>query len=102
MIQQKQYMEKFFNALQLKAAREDQLVMQIMQAVQDNMITSMAKDQYMKVGLAIINSRHPLTSEDILCIPGQDVTTERFDEFHHDPVESQKLVLELFYREQTK
>lgn len=102
MIQQKQYMEKFFNTLQLKAAGEDQLVMHIMQTVQDHMITNMAKDQYMKVALAVINSRHPLTSEDILCIPGRDVTTERFDEFYHDPVESQKLVLELFYQEQTK
>lgn len=102
MVQQKQYMEKFFNTLQKKAAGEDQLVMHIMQAVQDNMITSMAKDEYMKVGLAVINSRHPLTSEDILCIPGQDITTERFDEFHHDPIESQRLVLELFYREHTK
>lgn len=100
MIQQKQYMESFFNTLQIKAVEEDQLVMDIIQAIQNNMITDLRKDQYMKVLLAIVNNRHPLTPKDILCIPGQDVTTIFFDEFHHDPIGSRQMVLELFYREE--
>lgn len=100
MVRQKQYMEAFFNTVQAKAAIDDQVVVNLMQSIEDNMVTNMAKDQYMKIGLAVMNSQHPLTPEDIVSIPGQDITTELFDEFHHDPVESQKMVLEMFYKEQ--
>ena len=96
--QQRQYMEKYFAVLKQQAARDDQLITRLMNTIEADMITNMPKDQYMGIGLDIINSSQTLAGDDILTIPGEAVTTERFDEFHHDPEGTLQMVLELFYR----
>lgn len=53
----------------------------------------------MGIGLDIINSNQALSGDDILIIPGEAVTTDMFDEFHHDPEGTLKMVLDLFYRQ---
>lgn len=98
MSQQKQYMEQYFATVRQKAAQDDQLVTRIMAAIEQDMVTNMSKDQYMGMGLAMLGSGQPLTGEDILTIPGEAVTTDMFDEFHHDPEGTLQMVLELFYR----
>lgn len=99
MSQQKQYMEKYLETVRQKAASDDQLITKLMDAIQGDMITNMSKDQYMGIGLDIISSGNPLTGEGILTIPGEAVTTDMFDEFHHDPEGTLEMVLELFYRQ---
>ena len=99
MSQQKQYMENYFAALKREAAKDDQLITRLMDTIQGDMITNMPKDQYMGIGLDIINSGQALSGDDILTIPGEAVTTDMFDEFHHDPERTLKMVLDLFYRE---
>lgn len=98
MSQQKQYLEGFFTAVKQKAAQDDGVITRIMDTVQSDMITNLAKDQYLKMGLAVLDSQQALTGEDILTIPGEAVTTDLFDEFHYDPEGTQKMVLDLFYR----
>ncbi len=98
MSQQRQYMENYFTALKQSAAKDDQLITRLMNTIEKDMITNMPKDQYMRIGLDIINSSQALAGDDILTIPGEAVTTEMFDEFHHDPEGTLKMVLELFYR----
>ena len=98
MSQQEQYMEKYLEMVRRKSASDDQLITRLMDTVQSDMITNMPKDQYMGIGLDIINSGQALEGDDILTIPGEAVTTDMFDEFHHDPEGTLKMVLDLFYR----
>ena len=98
MIQQKQYLQGYFVALKQAAAKDDSVITAIMNIIEQEMITNMAKDQYLEMGLAVLNSQESLTGDDILTIPGEAVTTERFDEFHHDPDGTIQMVLDLFYR----
>lgn len=99
MSQQKQYMEGYLAAVRQKAAKDDQLITRLMDTIQTDMITNMPKDQYMEIGLDMINSGQALAGDDILTIPGEAVTTEMFDEFHHDPEGTLQMVLDLFYRQ---
>lgn len=100
MSQQRQYMESYLEAVRRKAVQDDQLVTRLMGMVQTSMITDMPKDQYMALGLDLINSGQVLSEDSILTVPGKAVTTEMFDEFHHDPEETLRIVLDLFYRKQ--
>lgn len=99
MSQQKQYMEKYMATVRQKAAEDDQLITRLMDTIQSDMITNMPKDQYMRIGLDLINSSQVLSGDDIMTIPGKAVTTDMFDEFHHDPEGTLEMVLDLFYRQ---
>lgn len=99
MSQQAQYMERYLAAVREKATKDDQLITRLMNTIQTDMITNMPKDQYMEIGLDMINSGQTLAGENILTIPGEAVTTEMFDEFHHDPEGTLQMVLGLFYRQ---
>lgn len=99
MSQQRQYLEGYLAAVREAAAGDDSLVARLMGTIETDMITDMPKGQYMAVGLDIVNSGQALTGEDILTLPGEAVTTERFDEFRHDPEGTLETVLGLFYRE---
>lgn len=98
MSQQRQYMENYFAAVKRKAAKDDRLITRLVNTIESDMVTNMSKDQYMGMGLDMINSSQALSGDDILTIPGEAVTTEMFDEFRHDPEGTLQLVLELFYR----
>lgn len=98
MSQQRQYMEGYLEAVRREAARDDQLVTRLMETVQASMITNMPKDQYMAIGLDLINSGQALSGDAVLTVPGEAVATEMFDEFRHDPEGTLKMVLNLFYR----
>lgn len=98
MSQQRQYMEGYLEAVRRKQTQDNQLITKLMDAIQGNMITNMPKDQYMAVGLDMINSGLGLSGDAIQTVPGEAVTTEMFDEYHHDPEGTLKMVLDLFYR----
>lgn len=100
MSNQKQYMQAYLETVKTKAANDNQLITRIMNSIQEKMITDMPKDQYMSMGMAILNSSHGLGADDMMTIPGEAVTTVLFDEFHHDPDGTAQMVLELFYQEQ--
>lgn len=100
MSNQKQYMQAYFETIKRNAAKDSQLIPGIMNFIETKMITDMPKDQYMSIGMAVLNSSHGLGAEDMMTIPGEAVTTVLFDEFHHDPDGTAKLVLDLFYQEQ--
>lgn len=99
MSQQRQYIEAYMKTVKQQAAKDNQTIVKIMSAIEGKMITNMSKPQYMEMGAAILNSSQSLGQEDILVIPGEAVLTDMFDEFHHDPEGTKKMVLDLFYRE---
>lgn len=99
MSQQKQYMEAYYDTLRRQAAKDDQTVPRIMDAIEGNMVTDMGKDRYMKMALDLVGSDAGLSGEDILTLPGEAVVGEFFDEYHYDPEGTLRTVLSLFYRE---
>ena len=67
--------------------------------IQVVMLTNMAKDQYLDMGMAVLNSQQELGDKDFLTIPGQAVETINFDEYYPDLDELKRIIIELFYKE---
>ena len=99
MDRQKLYMKEFLNTAKQKASKDNQLITRLVNNLEKNMITDMAKDQYMNMGLAVLNSSQSFGEEDFLMLPGKGVETELFDEYHPDIEAIKPMVLELFYKE---
>jgi len=66
--------------------------------IEEYIVTDMEKDRYMKIALDAVEAGG-LTSEDFYMVPGTDVTTDEFDEFHVDEEGMIQVLLDLFYRE---
>lgn len=99
MDRQKQYMEAYINQVKERAGKDNTLITRLVKDIEEHMVTDMAKDQYMDMGLAIMNSRQQVSQVDFLTIPGEAVETERFDEYHPDQEALKRMVVELFYKE---
>lgn len=99
MNRQKQYMQGYLQSAKKAAAQDDSLIPKLMDQLQKYMVTDMPKDQYLDMGLAVINSQESLGDGDFLTVPGEAVETELFDEYHVDRERLVPVVLELFYLE---
>lgn len=99
MDRQKQYMQAYMQALQSGEEKGEQLVVNLMNQIQIYMVTNMPKDQYLDVALALMNSQNSTGDGDILMLPGEDVETELFDEYHVNYEELTPIILELFYKQ---
>ncbi|MBR5268580.1 MAG: LCP family protein [Lachnospiraceae bacterium] len=99
MNQQKEYITKYFQALQTKSKEDSQIVTKLFELLEDYMVTDMTKDQYLKMGLDVVAS-DGLSGEDFYTIPGSGVTGAEFDEFYVDQDGMISVVLDLFYREE--
>lgn len=100
MDQQKEYMLQFFHAVQTTAKSNSQIVPDLFGLIQDHMITNMAKDEYLKIGVDVLSSGG-ISSEDFQTLPGRGVATAKYDEFYPDEDELKRIVLDLFYRDAT-
>lgn len=99
MDQQEEYMLQFFRTVQVTAKSNNQIVPELFGMIQDHMITNMAKDEYLKIGVDVLNSGG-ISSEDFQTLPGRGVATAKYDEFYPDEDELKRIVLDLFYREE--
>lgn len=99
MDQQEEYMLQFFRTVQVTAKSNNQIVPELFSMIQDHMITNMAKDEYLKIGVDVLNSGG-ISSEDFQTLPGRGVATAKYDEFYPDEDELKRIVLDLFYREE--
>lgn len=95
--QQQEYITGFFRAVQEKSRSDSRIVEDLFDMAQDNMVTSMAKDQYMKI--ALDGLQNGLTADDFRMVPGQGMATDTYDEFYADQEALVPVILELFYRE---
>lgn len=95
--QQQEYVTGFFRAVQEKSKTDSRVVEDLFDMAQDNMVTDMAKDQYIKI--ALDGLQNGLTADDFRMVPGQGITTETYDEFYADQEALIPVILELFYRE---
>ena len=99
MNQQKEYITQYFHALQKKSKEDSQIVTKLFSLLEDYMVTDMAKDQYLKIALDAVASEG-ISSEDFYIVPGSDIVTDLFDEFHVDQEGMISVILDLFYREE--
>ena len=99
MDQQQEYIEGFFRAMKETAAGDDGLVLRMYDRVREYTVTDMPKDVLLKAALDALGSV-TLDDGDFYTVPGEGVTTDRYDEFHVDQEALTQVILELFYREQ--
>lgn len=99
MERQKQYIKAYMDTAKATAAKDNGLITRLMNHVQEHMVTDMAKDQYLDMGLAVLNSQQSLGDSDFIMLPGEAVETEQFDEYRVEPEAVKRTVMELFYKE---
>ncbi len=98
MNQQREYILRFFQTLQKKAAEDSRIVPNLFEQMQEHMITNMGKELYLKMAMDGLEGGG-LTAEDIYTVPGTGITTEWYDEFHADEEALEPILLDLFFRE---
>lgn len=96
---QKGYMKAYIETAKQKYREDDQLIVRLVDDVEQYTITNMAKDQYMDMGLAVLNSPQVMEEEDFITVPGEVKETDLYEEYYPDKVELKKLVVEMFYKE---
>lgn len=98
MNQQKEYMARFFDALRQKTKQDSRIVENLFSLMEGYMITDMEKEQYLKLALDVVES-DGVSEGAFYMVPGTDVTTDAFDEFHADEEQMIQVLLDMFYRE---
>lgn len=96
---QKGYIKAYIETAKHRAEEDDQLIVRLMDDVEKYMITNMAKDQYMEMGMAVLNSPQIMDDGDFISLPGEVRETPLYEEFYPDESELKKLVVEMFYKE---
>ena len=92
------YMTAWMKQARAAAAADDSFGTKLMDSIEDVMVTSMGKDQYLKLGMSVLQSESSLDGTDILMLPGEAVTGTYYDEYYPDQEAIDDLILELFYR----
>ena len=96
---QKGYIKAYLETAKRRAKEDDQLIVRLMDDVEKYMITDMAKDQYMDMALAVLNSPQVMNDGDFISLPGEAVQTDLYEEFHPDEEKLKELVIQMFYIE---
>ncbi|MCB6607751.1 LCP family protein [[Clostridium] symbiosum] len=96
---QKGYIKAYIETAKRRAEEDAQMIVRLMDDVEKYMITNMAKDQYMDMGLAVLNSPQIMDDGDFIFLPGEAARTELYEEFHPDEEKVKELVIRLFYKE---
>lgn len=98
MSQQQVYITGFFQAVKEQAKKDSRIVEKLFDMAEDNMITDMGKEQYLKIAMDALTNGS-LTSGDFRMVPGQGTATDTYDEFYVDQEALAPVLLELFYRQ---
>ena len=73
-------------------------ITRLVDGIQEKAITNMAKDQYMDMGLAMLNSPKTMEDGDFIELSGE-IYQGKFEEFYPDMDELKEIVINLFYKE---
>lgn len=95
---QKEFLIHFQDALQEKAKENSRIVEEILEEMEEYMVTDMGKDEYLKVAIDAVGAGD-FGEEDFYTVPGQSVAGEVYNEFYPDKEALIPVLLELFYRE---
>ncbi len=93
-----QFMNAWMAAAHQAAVADDTFGAKLMDAIQPYMITSMPKDQYLKLGLDVLLSQDGLAQSDRYTLPGTPQQGLLHDEYILDEGAAKAMIQELFYR----
>lgn len=93
-----QFINAWMTAAHKAAAADDTFGARLMDAIQPYMITSMPKDQYLKLGLDVLLSQEGLDQSERYILPGTPQQGLLHDEYILDEQAVKSMVQELFYR----
>ncbi|MDO5416764.1 MAG: LCP family protein [Lachnospiraceae bacterium] len=91
------YLKAWMAAARQTSAKNDAFVPELMEEIQQYMITSMPKDRYLKLGLEFLQ-QGSLSDEDIMTLPGTPNQGLLHDEYLPDAEGIEELVRTLYYR----
>lgn len=97
MDRQQEYITQFFGVVKQQSKTDSGIVTDLLDLIQDQIVTDMEKKEYLKVALDALEMGE-LKDDDFYVVPGEAVMTEIYDEFHADQEALVPIVLELFYR----
>ncbi len=98
MSRHREYMKAWMEKAKTAAASDDSFGADLMDSIKNVMVTNMAKDQYLNLGMEILQSGETLNDETMLMLPGEAAAGTYYDEYYPDQEAIDDLVLELFYR----
>lgn len=98
MSRHREYMKAWMEKAKTAAASDDSFGADLMDSIKNVMETNMAKDQYLNLGMEILQSGETLNDETMLMLPGEAAAGTYYDEYYPDQEAIDDLVLELFYR----
>lgn len=97
--QQQEYIDQFFLKVREESAKDSSLVARMFESIEDNMVTNMSKDQYLKIALDSLGAED-ISGNRIYTLPGEGIVTAKYDEFYPDEKGLKTVILSLFYREE--
>ena len=95
---QKGYLKAFIQKAKESQAADKTTITRLVDGIQEKAITNMAKDQYMDMGLAMLNSPKTMEDGDFIELSGE-IYQGKFEEFYPDMDELKEIVINLFYKE---
>lgn len=99
---QKQYIEAYQKKATEAVQKDNQLITNIMENLQNYLLTDMEQGQYLSMIADFLDSEQMLAVENQYTVPGKGIATELYDEFYPDKEKLIELVLNLFYRKEEK
>jgi len=92
----RQYLDAFNQKMKKVMKNDPDVFVKLFNLMQDTTLTSMRKDEYVKIGMDMVNSGNQV--DHMVRIPGFIETKNRYEEFYPDMEELRKIILENFYR----
>lgn len=96
---QKGYIKAWLETARAKQKEDDQLIVRLVKDVETYFLTNLAKDQYMDMGLAILNSPKVIEDGDFITVPGEVRETDLYEEFYPDTEQLKEIIIRLFYKD---
>ncbi len=99
MDRQKGYIKAYLETAKQRQKEDDQLIVRLVHDIETYALTNLAKDQYMDMGLAFLNSPQVMEDGDFISVPGEVRETDLYEEFYPDQEQLKEIILRLFYKE---
>ena len=97
MLRHMDYIQAWIQKARSAAAQNDSFGADLMDGIQDVMVTSMSKNQYLKLGMDVLQSPETFDDSSMIMLPGEAVEGLYYDEYHMDEEAVRDLVIDLFY-----
>ena len=95
---QKGYLKSLIQTAKESQAKDPSTITRLVDGIQEKAITNMAKDQYMDMALAMLNSPKTMGDSDFIELSGE-IYQGKFEEFYPDMDQLKEIVINLFYKE---